>query len=87
MMSVRPKSFGVNTRADALLAQPRASLSGMIPPTTTGTSSSPASRRPAQHRGHDLQVRAGQHRQARRRGTSSSTAADTICAGVSRMPW
>ena len=35
-----------------------------MPPTTTGMSAAPASAQPADHRGHDLQVRAGQHGQA-----------------------
>ena len=64
MISVSPKSLGVKTRATPCSRSRRASLSGMIPPTTTGTSSRPASRRPSQHRRHDLQVRAGQDRQA-----------------------
>ena len=63
MISVSPKSFGVKTRATPCSRSRRASLSGMIPPTTTGTSSSPASFRPSSTAGHDLQVRAGQHRQ------------------------
>ena len=64
MMSVSPKSLGVKTRATPCSRSRRASPSGMIPPTTTGTSSSPASCRPSQHRRHHLQVRAGQDRQA-----------------------
>ena len=63
MISVSPKSFGVKTWATPCSRSRRASLSGMIPPTTTGTSSRPASFRPSQHRRHHLQVRARQHRQ------------------------
>ena len=43
-------------------AAPRASSGGMMPPTTTGMSASPAARSPSQHRGHRL---AGASRTAR----------------------
>ena len=86
MISVSPKSFGVKTWATPCSRSRRASLSGMIPPTTTGTSSSPAAFRPSSTAGTTCRCEPDST-DSPTTCTSSSTAAETICAGVSRMPW
>ena len=63
MMSLSPKSFGVKTMATPAARRAAASDSGMMPPTMTGTSPAPASRRPAEHLGDELHVRAAEDRE------------------------
>ena len=86
MMSVIAKSLGVNTAATPRSRSAAASASGMIPPTTTGTSETPAAASPLNTSG--TSDRCDPERIDRpTRWTSSATAAATISAGVSRMPW
>ncbi len=86
MMSVMAKSFGVKTAATPKPRSTAASASGMIPPTTTGTSTTPAARSPSSTSG--TSERCDPDRiDSPTRWTSSATAAATISAGVSRIPW
>ena len=58
----------------------------MIPPTMTGTSPAPAARRPARTAG-TASMCDPDRIESPTTWTSSSTAAATICAAVSRIPW
>ena len=64
MISVIEKSFGVNTAATPGARSVAASPSGMIPPTTTGTSPSPGGAQPGDDGRDGLPVRPRQDRQA-----------------------
>ena len=86
MMSLRPKSLGVNTSATPSALSRAASDSGMMPPTMTGMSPAPASRSPSSTSGTSSMCEPDRIEMPTR-WTSSETAAATICAGVSRMPW
>ena len=86
MISVRPKSLGVNTAATPIALSRTASADGTIPPTTTGTSSMPCSRMPSRTAGTSSMCDPDRIERPTQ-CTSSATAAATICSGVSRMPW
>src|SRR5882757_6053950 len=86
MIPVIPKSFGVNTAATPAASSSLASAAGMMPPTTTGMSSTPARRSRSSTSGTSAACepdRIDRPTQC----TSSATAADTICSGVSLIPW
>ncbi len=86
MISVIPKSFGVNTAATPALIRASASAGGMIPPAITGMSPAPVRRSRFSTSGTSSACepdRIDRPTQC----TSSATAADTICSGVRRMPW
>ena len=86
MMSLSPKSLGVNTSATPSALSCTASASGMMPPTITGTSPAPASRISSSTSGTSSMCDPDRIEMPTR-CTSSATAAPTICSGVSRMPW
>src|SRR5262249_2992685 len=85
MMALSWKSLGVKTAATPSRFRVAASSGGMMPPTATGTSSRPSSRRrriasPASGTGLPEGM------EGPTTCTDSSAAARTICAGVSLMP-
>ncbi len=84
-MSVISKSLGVKTRATPAAFSVAASASGMMPPAMTGTSSSPFARRPSTTSGTTDRCEPDST-DSPTTSTSSSTAAATIWAGVSRIP-
>ena len=83
---VRLKSLGVNTAATPISLSSLASRSGMIPPTITGMSSIPAAFICSSTSGTSSMCEP-ERIERPTQCTSSATAAATICAGVSRMPW
>ena len=85
MMSVIAKSFGVKTAATPRSSSRRVGLRD--DPADDDRHVARARRtQTVQHVGNQREVRAGQDRQPDR-CTSSATAAATISAGVSRIPW
>ena len=64
MMVLSSKSLGVYTRATPCSIRRLPSLSGMMPPTTTGTLPMPASLSAREHLGHQLEVAAAEDGEA-----------------------